>query len=206
MNYYIDFDHTLFNTKLLTKEMLTTITNCICKENDIEFEACFEEVKGMFNREHIYDIYKLIEYFSEKYNLNVKEVTEKINNVILNCNKFVFPDVEEFLKKLKKSGNKLYLLSYYEHELQYQTAKILGSGLVNYFNGVFPTNTKKYELDLVYENGIFIDDKPNELNGFYSKNAKQVIRIRRPNDTYSNIETNNENIKEYESLLDIKMD
>lgn len=203
MNYYIDFDHTLYNPKSLTYDMLSKIASQISKEKNLNFENIFEECKSMFNRKNIYNIYKLCDYFAQKYSVNSALLKEEVNTAIQNGEKNVFEDSIPFLKNLKENNHKIYLLSYYEYGLEYQTAKILGSKLTNYFDGLFITGTLKYNLDIDYTNGIFIDDKPDDLLGLYSKNPIEVIRIRRKKEKYSDKELNNLHIKDYELLTDI---
>ena len=199
MNYYIDFDHTLFDTPKLTERMLKTISES--SKNDI-----IEECREMFNREHIYNIYELAKYFSEKYNLNEKSILRKLDDIIYNCDDLVFPDSIPFLKKLKNRGHKIYMLSYYEYELQYQYAKIAGSHLADYFDAIFVTKDLKYELDINYTNGIFIDDKPKDIIGLYSKNPYKVIRLRRNNHKYAEKNIENINIEEYENFNQIPIE
>ena len=83
MNYYIDFDHTLFDTPKLTERMLKSIV-------DFSKLDILEECKSMFNREHIYNIYELAKYFANKYNLNESSLISAINNEIYNCRNLVF--------------------------------------------------------------------------------------------------------------------
>ena len=152
MNYYIDFDNTLYNTPLLVERMK---------------------------------------------NANKTE----IENIILNSSDLVFEDVIPFLQKLRSQNHNLFLLSYAADTLRYQALKIIGSGLSNYFNALYITAKPKYELDIDYTNGIFIDDNPDDLIGLYSKNPLKVIRIRRKeNIKYSVKDVDNPNIKEYPNL------
>ena len=146
MNYYIDFDHTLFDTQKLIKTM------------DIE-----------------------------------------------NCYNYIFTDGISFLKTLKEKGHNIFLLSYAENNLQYQLSKIYNSNIVDYFDGIIITKDFKYDIDLNYSEGVFIDDNPRDLIGLYSKNAKKVIRLRRKNQKYSS-EDLNINIEEYENFDEIPLD
>ena len=195
MNYYIDFDHTLFDTSVLTKRMLQAIVNT--SKMDI-----LEECKSMFNREHIYNIYELAKYFCNKYKLDENTMLSAVKNEISNCSDLVFIDSIDFIKRLKSKGHKIYMLSYYEYELQYQLDKIAGSKLSDLFDGIIITKEPKYNLNIDYSNGIFIDDKPADLIGLYSKNPIKLIRLRRKGQKYSdkNIE---EYIEEYENFDEI---
>lgn len=203
MNYYIDFDNTLYNTPLLTNKMLNSIVNSIREKNDLSSEDLYQECKSMFNREHIYDIYELARYFADKYNLNASTVINNLNNIILNGSDLVFEDTIPFLQKLKEQGHKLYMLTYCKESLEYQSIKVAGSKLANFFDALFITAVPKYTLDIDYTNGIFIDDNPSDLLGLYSKNPKQVIRLRREGNKYSVKDLENTDIKEYLNFNEI---
>lgn len=206
MNYYIDFDHTMYDTSELTKRMLQSIVESILAQKpDLEEKLLSKECISMFNRENIYDIYELVQYFSKKYCLQKEPIINNLNHTILGCNDLVFSDVIPFLKKIKSQKNKVYILSYCKENLQYQSIKIAGSNLSQYFDGLYIVSKPKYELDLNYANGIFIDDNPKNLLGLYSKNPKQVIRIRREKNKYSVKELGNDDIKEYMSFNDIQI-
>lgn len=204
MNYYIDFDNTLYNSAKLAEKMLKNLVQSMRMQKDFDEDNLFNECKSMFNREHIYNIYKLAEYFADKYNLNKGPLIDGINKTISNRRDLVFDDVIPFLTKLKTSGHQIYLLSNCkESGLQFQATKILGSGLSDYFDGLYISVTQKYELDLDYTNGIFIDDRPSDLLGLYSKNPIEVIRIRRKENKYSSTDLGNYQIKEYISFADV---
>ena len=197
MNYYIDFDHTLFDSQILTQRMLQAIV----KTSKLDI---LDECKSMFNRENIYNIYELVKYFSKKYHLDEAKIQTAVNYEINNSQDLVFPDGINFIKNLKEKGHKVYLLSYYEYKLQYQIAKIVGSHLSDLLDGIFVTKDLKYNLDINYQNGIFIDDKPSDLIGLYSKNPQKVIRIRRKNHKYSDKDINID-IEEYENFNEINI-
>lgn len=192
MNIFIDFDHTLYNTPLLTKDMLDALAIYISKVSNENFETVLETLKNKFKRgnNNIYDIYELIKYFSKIFNYDYKEATNIVNNVINNGTQYLFEDSIPFLKGLKKKNHKVYILSYNENEVYFQAVKIAGSGLLKYVDGVFPTTTLKGEIPLDFSKCIFIDDKPKDLISIYNNHPFKVFRIRRKNDTYSEIETN----------------
>ena len=205
MNYYIDFDNTLYNTPLLTNKMLNSIVNSIKEKTDLNSKDLYQECKGMFNREHIYNIYELAKYFSDKYNLDCSIVINNLNNIILDGSDLVFEDTIPFLKKLKEKGHKIYMLTYCKDSLEYQSIKVAGSKLADFFDALYITSVPKYNLDIDYTNGIFIDDNPEDLLGLYSKNAKQVIRLRRKENKYSVKDLDNNDIKEYLNFNDINI-
>ena len=203
MNYYIDFDNTLYNTPLLTNRMLNSIVNSIKENISLNSEDLYQECKRMFNPEHIYNIYKLAKYFSDKYNLDFSSIINNLNNIILNGNDLVFNDTIPFLNKIKEKKHKLNLLTYCKDSLEYQSLKVAGSKLSNLFDAIYITSIPKYNLDISYTNGIFIDDNPDDLLGLYSKKPKQVIRLRRKENKYSIQNLDNSNIQEFSTLNDI---
>lgn len=205
MNFFIDFDHTLYNTPLLTKDMLKALTLYICKDSSYEYNNIFETLQEKFKRgtNNIYDIYKLIEYFADKFNYNIAEATQIINDVIFNGKQYLFPDSIPFLQYIKEQNHKVYILSYNENEVYFQAVKIAGSGLLPYVDGVFPTTSLKGEIPLNFSKCIFIDDKPKDLISIYKNKPFKIFRIRRENDTYSEIETNLP-IPEFTSLDELR--
>ena len=207
MNFFIDFDHTLYNTPLLTSDMLNALATHISNVSNKNFDDILEVLKNKFKRglDNIYDIYQLIDYFSTKYNYNVSDATIIINNVIANGQKYLFDDSIPFLKWLKEQNHKVYILSYNENEVYFQAVKIAGSGLLKFVDGVFPTTSLKGEIPLDFSKCIFIDDKPKDLISIYKNKPFKIFRIRRKNDTYSEVETDLP-IPEFESLNEIQKD
>ena len=204
LNYYIDFDNTLYKTKALTEKMLNTIARICLREKGLEIDKIIEEAKKMFNRENIYNIFELCKFFGNKYKIKEEIIKKEIINIILNGKEDVYDDSIEFLEFLKKGENKLHLLTYTaKGDIEYQSLKIMGSGLANFFDTLIITSEPKYELDLNYKNGIFIDDNPKDLIGLYKKNPIDLIRIRRADNKYSLQDIDIE-IKEYNNLKEIQ--
>lgn len=207
MNYYIDFDSTLYNTQELTNSMLNTLANSIIKQDStLIFEDIIAEEKDLFKSTKIYNIFELCRFFAEKYNINAELLISNINGVINNGMQFVYPDTIPFLKGLIKNGHTLNMLTYTKQNgIEYQLQKVNGSGVAKYFNNIFVVSTPKWQLDLDYTKGIFIDDNPSDLAGLYENNPTDIIRIRRANNKYSKIEMpDNLKIKEYEDFSQIQ--
>ena len=208
MNFYIDFDNTLYNTKALTIDMLSSLAKYISEAKGENEEKILSHLKSKFNRKNIYNIFSLCEYFEVKYNMDVNELQLIIKQILENGDKYVYEDVPEFLECLKKD-NKLTILTAAagKDNIDYQELKVCGSGITKYFNNIMITAESKDELNLNYSNGIFIDDNPNDLMKLYNAGAKTVIRIRRPEAKYSEHELGNlynSYIQEYNSLSEIE--
>ena len=87
--------------------------------------------------------------------------------------------------------------------MEFHELKINGSGISNYFDTIIITATPKHELDFKYENGIFVDDNPKDLENLYNVNGKRIIRIKRKNGRYSDKPLNISKIEEYTTLSEI---
>lgn len=203
MNYYIDFDNTLYETSRLSNDMLKGLAYEISKKTSISENDIFDELKSMFNRENIYNIYKLAKFFAKKYNIEESILIDKVEDIILDGKKYVYDDVISFLKELKEKNHIINVLTYVAKEdLSYQLTKIKGSGLSEYFDNIIISSSLKFNLDLKYEEGIFFDDSPKDLLGLASRNPKILVRVRRENNKYSKQELDIKNLVECKTLKD----
>ena len=141
-----------------------------------------------------------------KFEIDPIEVENNVKAVVDNGNDIVFEDAERFLARLKENGHEVHILTYIPKTNQeYQMKKLLGSGLMKYFDTITITSKYKFLLDMDYTQGIFIDDDPRDLNGLYEKNPIKVIRIRKPNNKRSKIDIDNKDIEEFVSFDDINV-
>lgn len=205
MNYYLDFDNTLYETAKLTDLMLGAISKGISDSTGNDTNSLFQEAKGSFDSTND-NIFRFSENMSKRYGVNPEVVTGNINRVLDNGESLVFDDAKRFLERIKENGHKAYMLTYLpKGNQEYQMRKILGSGLTKYFDGLMLTTELKFKLDIDYPNGKFYDDDPRDLNGLYEAGAGEVTRIRKQNNKRSRIDINNPAIKEYESFDDIEV-
>ena len=205
MNFYIDFDSTIYNTRSLVTRMINSLVDTIYSKKNLDKQSLLQEIQSLFNNgnKHIYEVAKEL---SNTYNVESNLLITNLNNVISNGSDLVFEDSIPFLLRLKNhNNNNIFLLTYSNKDIEYQTLKILGSGLCKYFDAVYITSKPKYELDIDYSNGIFIDDNPEDLQGLYLKNAKRIIRIRREQNSYSKQDISNIDIEEYNNLEQIDL-
>ena len=203
MNYYLDFDNTLYETSRLSNDMLKGLAYEISKKTSISENDIFDELKSMFNRENIYNIYKLAKFFAKKYNIEESILIDKVEDIILDGKKYVYDDVISFLKELKEKNHIINVLTYVAKEdLSYQLTKIKGSGLSEYFDNIIISSSLKFNLDLKYEEGIFFDDSPKDLLGLAPRNPKILVRVRRENNKYSKQELDIKNLVECKTLKD----
>lgn len=206
MNYYIDFDNTLYETAKLTSLMISAIGNKIGELTQSDAEPIIQDAKDNFNST-LDNIFTHAEKMGKKYAVDSNAVVNAVNSVVDNGNKIVFEDAIRFLERLKEKGHKIFVLTYIPKTNQeYQLKKLMGSGIMKYFDGIIVTAEYKFLLDIDYTNGIFIDDDPRDLNGLFEKNPIKVIRIKKPNNKRSKIDIDNKEIEEYESFDDIEIE
>ena len=205
MNYYIDFDNTLYETAKLTTLMISAIGNKISELTGKDAVEITQDAKDNFNSTKD-NIFTHAAKMGEKYEVDPEVVVNAVKDVIDNGKEIVFEDAIRFLERLKENGHKIFILTYIPKTNQeYQMKKLMGSGITSYFDGIIITAEYKFLLDIDYTNGIFIDDDPRDLNGLFEKNPIKVIRIRKPNNKRSKIDIDNKEIEEYESFDDIKI-
>ena len=89
-----------------------------------------------------------------------------------------------------------------ESKVYFQTVKIAGSGVLDFVDGIISIITLNGDMPFDFQKCIFIDDKPRDLISIYKENPYAIFRIRRPNDTYSDLETNLP-IPEFSSLAEL---
>jgi len=193
MKIYIDFDGTLFNTDKYIEDVINILNNYGIDKK------LFEEVKKNFYiNNKVFDITNILDYFIDKYNID-NDLKYKISSLLNNS--YIYPDVIENLKILIDMGYELYLLTYgYKN---YQRKKINSSNISNFFKNIIITEKDKSKLDIDYENSIFIDNNPIEIERFHNSNAKKIIRIIRENEKYSKDICNVLNVIECNSFYHI---
>ena len=206
MNYYFDFDNTLYETAKLTEVMLNAIVNSIYNKIGKNLEDLKKYAKENFNST-TGNIFNFAEEMAKKFESDKNKVLEDLNNAIYSGESIVFEDARRFVEKLYKNNNKLYILTYIPDKKNhdYQMKKIIGSGIAKYFNAIIITSEYKFNLSLDYKNGIFFDDDPRDLKGLFEKNPIKVIRIRKENNKRSKIDMENKDIEEYKTFDDIKI-
>ena len=172
---YIDFDGTLFDTDRFYKDFLD-----VCLKYNLDNEKVNLAKTSLFPESYLFNMDIIVDYLIKEYNLSL-EFKSDVNNLF--SAKYVFCDVIDCLEILKKNYE-LIILTY--GQLVYQTRKIEGSNLKEYFKDNNITDKIKSTLSNVdYKNSIFIDNNPKEIKRFMEVGAKKVIRIRRDVDKYS---------------------
>ena len=181
--YYIDFDNTLYETGKLTKDVLYDFSKIISNSKNLDLNEVLKNLKNSFNSTvDNFESFSLS--LSQKYEIPYNNFQSILNKrIIIEGNQYVFPDALEFLKRLKSSNKEVCILTYVaqKENLRQQALKLAGSGVLPYVTEVYNTTRYKFDLELDYKNEIFIDDSPRDIEGLYKAGARNLIRIKKPN-------------------------
>lgn len=201
--YYIDFDNTIYETGKLTKDILKIISDEVSVRKNEDAKKVFEDFKSSTD-----NFFTFAKKYCIEYKIDYDVLCSKILDIIINKGKeYVFPDAIKFLKKLKESNENVCILTYVSNSknLEQQALKLAGSGILELVNEVYNTTNFKFELELDFKNSIFIDDSPRDIEGFYKKGARNIIRIIKPNNEKRTSKKLNlpEKIPEFETFDEI---
>ena len=198
MNFYLDFDYTLFDTYAFREQLYK-----ILELNGLDKTVLPLTVEKKDNSQKLLNIKEVFKKLSKERNIPLDNFMEPLKKLYDKGQEYLYSDSIEFLEYLKAKGHKVYTITWGEKE--YQEEKIKISKIHKYFEKIIFAETLKYELeDVEYSNGIFIDDSVRDLEGLYNKNAKQLFRIKRPNGKNSNKELNIKEILEFNSLKELQ--
>ena len=189
MIYYVDFDRTIFDTKSFLEELYE-----ILEEYHIPKEVF---IKKSYDVEE-FNPYKILNLLKDEYQFTSNLFLD-IDRLIEKAKAFLYYDALVFVRDVKKKGNKLILLTRGDND--FQNDKIDHTGLRNIFDKVIITNDDKGNLDIDYQ-GIFIDDKIEELESILKRNPYKVFLI---DHEHKYDKVNNKNINLIHSLDEVEI-
>ena len=184
MNYYIDFDNTIFNTTSFHNDL-----KAILNKNNIT-----EDYINNYYKENGINPIKLVDSIDDDM------ITYVINEFYKNAKYYVYPDAINFLKN---KGNNNYILYTYGN-LDYQNKKIDNANIKDYFDEVIITDIDKTKLNIDYNNSIFIEDNPKIIKELLKQGVNKIYRIKRSNNTHSEEVLKDDRIIEIYSMDEIK--
>ncbi|MDP3957080.1 MAG: HAD family hydrolase [bacterium] len=167
MKIFLDFDDLLFDTRAFFDGLQD-----IFEEFGIPgelFRKSYQEMKAEFPPEGwCYSPEMHIERLRQHSPFDVEGVRKKLEVFMADTEKFLFPDVKEFLAALKKSGQSIFILSF--GDVHFQTAKISGTGILPYIERSIIADKDKAEslrgeIGDSGENSWFFDDRIHFIEG-----------------------------------------
>ena len=186
MNYYIDFDNTIFDTVSFHNDLIKILI-----DNNIP-------------ESYINEYYKKngVAPLALVNSLCNEVITEKVDKLFKNAKKYLYKDAIDFLKT--KSFNNYILYTY--GDIDYQNKKIDNCDILEYFDEIIITDDIKTNIKLDYKNGIFVDDNTKVIKDLLDNGVSTIYRIKRSNNTHSDEVLNDSRIIEIYSMKDIKRD
>ena len=177
MKIYVDFDRTIFDCNKFIEDFFELLQNySISRDDFTKYQNQFKDINP----------YIILDAMSKEKDIN-KHVYGAIDQLIERSSDYLFCDTMPFLKYLKSRGYHVSILTRGDYD--FQRSKIINSHIDSYYDDIIVTSNHKGELDLDYTNGIFIDDREEEIESIKLKNPKRIIAIKRSGDKIKNIET-----------------
>lgn len=163
--YFLDFDHTLFNTD---EFFHVDVRNSFLRLGigATEWEQSYAVVwpTGYVLEKHVEEVSR-----RSGKQLPLEDMKRVLRDSFSDLRRYLFPDVLPFLQQAKRSGARLYLLSFGHQE--WQRYKVLASRLNEYFNDVFFTAAEggkakliEHETREVEQTVAVVDNNPLELD------------------------------------------
>ncbi len=178
-----DLDRTIFDTEKF-KEDIAKALNIPVGQYNMDCKKNFTDKKKVYNP---YELLRILK--GEKRISSIKNFRGKIHNLLKDSNAYLLPKVLDVLKKFKKRGDKLILMSVgYK---PWQKSKINSIKIKKYFDKIIIVEKEKYNnlefLKKEEEKILIINDDAGEvldmkkaigkceiclIHGPYSRNAK----------------------------------
>lgn len=178
MRVYVDFDRTLFDCDKYLEDFYAIIGKYNIPKD--LFKECQNQSK-----KHGFNPYTIFNDLEKKITLD-QSIYNDIDKLINNTSNYLYPDAISFLEYLKKNNYQIIILT--KGNSDYQREKIFNAHIDKYYDKLIVTMRHKGLLFLRYLQGVFIDDNPREIESLLKRRPKKIIRIKRDNSKYSNIE------------------
>lgn len=187
---YVDFDGTIFNTDLFESDIFNILKKYHISNQ--KYNIAKKSIRGLYNLD------KIVDYLIKHFKVN-KKLKDDINN--LYNNNYIFKDAYPFLEHFK---NDYKIIIYTYGDYYFQKKKIESSNIDKYIDDIVITSLpKNINNNINFENGIFIDNNPKDINYLCKSKAKKIIRLRRKQDKYFLTDINNRRVIEYSDLVEM---
>lgn len=161
---FLDFDHTLFHTdQFFHVDVRNAFLDLGIDAADWEQSYAAVWPTGYLLEKHVEEVYR-----RSGKQLPLEQMKSVLRRSFSDLRRYLFPDVLPFLRRAKKSGVLLCLLSF-GHE-QWQRYKLLACDLDGYFDDVFFTANAGGKAKLVErakemaQTAVAVDNDPHELD------------------------------------------
>ena len=177
MKVFVDFDRTLFDCDFFLSDFYKIISKYNISRD------LFNECQNQCD-ENGFSLYLILNEVEKRMSVS-QDIYKDVDGLLEDTSKYLYKDSIMFLKWLRENDYNVIILS--KGNMEYQSKKIINSGILDYCDDVIITMRHKGDLKLDYKNSIFIDDNPKEIESIMKSSPKMVIRIKRNNSRYNDV-------------------
>ena len=211
MKIFIDFDDVLFYSKKFIQDEKKIFRKYKISEKIFQkhYYQYRKDKKGNLIR--IYNLKKQLRGIKKEKKMDIEPIRKELEVFLKDTGKYIFNDVENFLKKFEKKN--LFIISY--SKTDFQKNKIKNSGISKYFKKIIITDEKKFKVlkriidteKIKEEEIFFLEDRVDYIVGVKNEIPwVKTILMRRPQGRYKDevlacCDFRIKNLKEAEKII-----
>ena len=211
MKIFIDFDDVLFYSKKFIQDEKKIFRKYKISEELFQkhYYQYRKDKKGNLIR--IYNLKKQLRGIKKEKKMDIEPIRKELEVFLKDTGKYIFNDVENFLKKFEKKN--LFIISY--SKTDFQKNKIKNSGIPKYFKKIIITDEEKFKAlkriidteKTKNEEIFFLEDRTDYIAGIKNEIPwVKTILMRRPQGRYKDevlacCDFRIKNLKEAEKII-----
>jgi len=211
MKIFIDFDDVLFYSKKFIQDEKKIFRKYKISEKIFQkhYYQYRKDKKGNLIR--IYNLKKQLRGIKKEKKMDIEPIRKELEVFLKDTGKYIFNDVENFLKKFEKKN--LFIISY--SKTDFQKNKIKNSGIPKYFKKIIITDEEKFKAlkriidteKTKNEEIFFLEDRTDYIAGIKNEIPwVKTILMRRPQGRYKDevlacCDFRIKNLKEAEKII-----
>jgi len=211
MKVFIDFDDVLFYSKKFIQDEKKIFRKYKISEELFQkhYYQYRKDKKGNLIR--IYNLKKQLRGIKKEKKMDIEPIRKELEVFLKDTGKYIFNDVENFLKKFEKKN--LFIISY--SKTDFQKNKIKNSGIPKYFKKIIITDEEKFKAlkriidteKTKNEEIFFLEDRTDYIAGIKNEIPwVKTILMRRPQGRYKDevlacCDFRIKNLKEAEKII-----
>ena len=211
MKVFIDFDDVLFYSKKFIQDEKKIFRKYKISEKIFQkhYYQYRKDKKGNLIR--IYNLKKQLRGIKKEKKMDIEPIRKELEVFLKDTGKYIFNDVENFLKKFEKKN--LFIISY--SKTDFQKNKIKNSGIPKYFKKIIITDEEKFKAlkriidteKTKNEEIFFLEDRTDYIAGIKNEIPwVKTILMRRPQGRYKDevlacCDFRIKNLKEAEKII-----
>lgn len=187
--FVLDFDHTLFDWYRCKQDLETLLETKLLVPASI-----FREAKSLHeDRDGLYHMYRHVEEVAKLSGMPREHLEETLQAFLESMPRYLFPDAQIFLERLKQGQNRAVLLTYGDAENQ--SIFIRATGISDFFGSILYAETKEGKVDHLREllkmpNAlVLVNDDPKETTLIFEQIPliQKIYVVERPTAKFPSI-------------------